>query len=69
MICDMNARRFVALAGYAAMGPITGPLVAGVVRNLAKRQPVLAGLYALALPIALLNLALLSAWAAQAVAH
>ena len=63
----MKARRALLLTGYIALGPISGPLVAGVVRNLAKRQPILAGLYGLALPIAWANLAELAVWAGQAV--
>lgn len=37
------------LAPFMLLGPITGPLVAGVVLNLKDRRPVLAGLYAILL--------------------
>lgn len=37
------------LAPFMLLGPITGPLVAGVVLNLKDRRPVLAGLYAVLL--------------------
>jgi hypothetical protein len=37
------------LAPFLLLGPITGPLVAGVVLNLKDRRPVLAGLYAVLL--------------------
>ena len=41
--------RFAKFTAYAALGPITGPLVAGVVRH-RKDAPVLAALYAIAIP-------------------
>lgn len=37
------------LAPYFLIGPISGPLLAGVVINLREERPVLAGLYAIAL--------------------
>ena len=37
------------VAPFLLLGPITGPLVAGVVLNLKDRRPVLAGLYAVLL--------------------
>lgn len=40
--------RMTRLLAYAALGPITGPLAAGVVRNLRGGAPGLAGLYVLA---------------------
>jgi hypothetical protein len=40
-----------ALTGYAALGPITGPLVAGAVRNFRQGDNVLGGLYVLAVPL------------------
>lgn len=43
--------RVARLAAYAACGPITGPLVAGVVRHW-RTAPVLAVLYAVAIPSA-----------------
>lgn len=39
----------IRLAPFMLLGPITGPLVAGVVLNLKDRRPVLAGLYAVLL--------------------
>lgn len=48
---------------YAALGPVTGPLAAGVVRNWRKGHRVLAGLYVIAMveafvvmPVALAHL-------------
>ena len=40
-----------ALAGYAALGPITGPLVAGAVRSFNRGDRVLGGLYVVAVPL------------------
>ncbi|MDD3836666.1 MAG: hypothetical protein PHG43_02385 [Phenylobacterium sp.] len=37
------------VAPFMLLGPITGPLVAGVVLNLKDRRPVLAGMYAVLL--------------------
>jgi len=76
-ICARNAyiaamdrtKRALALAGIAALGPISGPLVAGIFRNLRKRQLMLACLYALALPMAWYELALLADWASQRLIH
>lgn len=42
-------QRALRLAPFMLLGPITGPLVAGVVLNLKDRRPVLAGLYAVLL--------------------
>lgn len=44
------ASRIGAFAGYAACGPITGPLLAGVVRNARRGNWALCGLYAAAIP-------------------
>jgi hypothetical protein len=41
--------KFKRLAPYFLIGPISGPLVAGVVINLREERPVLAALYAIAL--------------------
>lgn len=41
--------RFKRLAPFFLIGPISGPLLAGVVFNLREGRPVLAGLYAVAL--------------------
>lgn len=41
--------RFKRLAPFFIVGPISGPLLAGVVFNLRDGRPVLAGLYAIAL--------------------
>ena len=46
----------IRFAAYAALGPITGPLAAGVVRNLRKREWLLAALYLIALPLTWLDL-------------
>jgi hypothetical protein len=40
-----------ALTGYAALGPITGPLVAGAVRSFNRGERVLGWLYVLAVPL------------------
>lgn len=56
----MAPKRALALLGYAALGPISGPLVAGIVRSLERRELVLASLYALALPLAGMELAMLA---------
>ena len=55
-----KAKKVLYWAPFLAMGPISGPLAEGVVRNLRKGNKVLAGLYAFAvvetffvLPIAL----------------
>jgi hypothetical protein len=44
-----DVSRFKRLAPFFLIGPISGPLVAGVVFNLRGGRPVLAGLYALLL--------------------
>ncbi|KQW68100.1 hypothetical protein ASE17_06475 [Phenylobacterium sp. Root77] len=41
--------RFKRLAPYFIVGPISGPLLAGVVINFREGRPVLGGLYAIAL--------------------
>jgi hypothetical protein len=41
--------RFKRLAPYFLVGPISGPLLAGVVINFQERRPVLGSLYAVAL--------------------
>jgi hypothetical protein len=41
--------RFKRLAPYFLAGPISGPLLAGVVHNFRGGRPVLGGLYAIAL--------------------
>ena len=41
--------RWKRLAPYFLLGPISGPLLAGVVFNYREGRPVLAGLYAIAL--------------------
>jgi hypothetical protein len=42
-------RRSHAWIAYAALGPLSGPLVAGVVRNWRNGHRVLAGLYVVAM--------------------
>jgi hypothetical protein len=44
------------LAPWFLLGPITGPLAEGVYRNLRKNEPVLASLYALAIPVTWIDL-------------
>ncbi len=61
----MSPRRAAVLTGYAALGPITGPLVAGIFRNWTKGEYVLVGLYVTALGLAWLDLAGLAAWSAH----
>jgi hypothetical protein len=61
----VSAKRVLTLTGLAALGPISGPLVAGILRNLRKRQLMLASLYALALPMAWYELAILADWASR----
>jgi len=41
----IKARKLVELAAYVAMGPITGPLVAGAVHCYRRRQPIRAVLF------------------------
>lgn len=48
----MKPLRIALLASYASLGPITGPLVAGVVRSAKRREWVLCGLYVAAIPCA-----------------
>lgn len=47
--------RIAKWAAYAALGPITGPLVAGYLRN-RKSAPLLSGLYLVAIPTVWLGL-------------
>lgn len=42
-------QRVLKFAAYAALGPITGPLVAGMIRNWRSGDRILAGLYVVAL--------------------
>lgn len=63
----MSPKRLAIFAGYAALGPITGPCVAGFMRNLRGGAPILAGLYLLTLGSVYLDLVLFSTWAARRV--
>jgi hypothetical protein len=45
---DQSSRRLAALTAYGALGPITGPLIAGLVRNLRAGNILLAALYVIA---------------------
>lgn len=45
----MAAVRWKRLAPFLLAGPVSGPLLAGVVFNFREGRPVLAGLYAIAL--------------------
>lgn len=63
-----SASRFIAKsislprwAPYLALGPITGPLIAGVVLNLRDGRPVLASLYVLLQGLWLTEASLLAA--------
>jgi hypothetical protein len=47
----LGAGRVARLAPFFVLGPISGPLTAGVVLNLRDRRPVLASLYALTLSL------------------
>ncbi len=60
----MSPKRLAIFAGYAALGPITGPCVAGFVRNMRAGAPILACLYLVTLGFAWLDLALFTAWTA-----
>jgi hypothetical protein len=61
-----SRKRLLTLTGYTMLGPITGPLVAGIIRNLGKGELLLACLYALALPVAWYELVAAATWAAEA---
>jgi hypothetical protein len=58
----MSPRKSIRLLGYASLGPITGPLVAGVIRNMTKGQPVLASIYALTIGIVWFDIWILGRW-------
>lgn len=45
----MKLRKILYWAPFTAMGPVSGPLAEGMVRNLRKGHRVLAALYAVAL--------------------
>ena len=49
MIWGLPVSRFKRLAPYFLVGPISGPLLAGVVINFRGGRPVLGSLYAVAL--------------------
>lgn len=53
--------RFKRLAPFFLAGPISGPLLAGVVLNLKEGRPVLASLYAVALTEVVVFLPLITA--------
>jgi len=59
-------RRLAKLSAYAALGPITGPLVAGIARSLRNGDVWLAVLYTAAIPAAFSLLTVAGAWAAGA---
>ncbi len=56
-----SSARFKRLAPFFLAGPISGPLLAGVVFNLKEGRPVLAGLYAIALTEVVVFLPLITA--------
>ncbi len=60
----MSPGRFLTLAGYAALGPITGPCAAGFVRNVRRGNLVLAGLWVVAWGLLWMDLGLLAKWSA-----
>jgi len=64
---NMAVRKSIRLLSYASLGPITGPLVAGVIRNMTKRQPVLASIYALTIAIVWFDLWILGRWCLAAI--
>jgi hypothetical protein len=45
----LGANRFARLAPFLVLGPVSGPLTAGIVLNLRAGRPVLAALYGVAL--------------------
>jgi hypothetical protein len=47
----LGAGRVARLAPFFVLGPISGPLTAGIVLNLKERRPVLASLYGLMLSL------------------
>jgi len=57
--------RIARLAFYASLGPISGPLAAGFVRNWSRGDRVLALLYLAAIPAGLQILGSAVAWAAK----
>ena len=57
----LAALQIATFAGYAALGPITGPLVAGLVRSVRAGEVALAGLYGLAIPVTYAGLVSLAA--------
>jgi hypothetical protein len=63
-----HAIKALTFAGYAALGPITGPCVAGIIRH-RKAAPLLAGLYALLLVVAWFDLAMLGPYLLTLQAH
>jgi hypothetical protein len=62
-------KRVALLTFYAALGPITGPLTAGFVRNWGKGDRLLAVLYLLAIPSGLGMLTMAVAWAGRWALH
>ncbi|HWE92719.1 MAG TPA: hypothetical protein VG269_01990 [Tepidisphaeraceae bacterium] len=50
---------------YVSMGPIAGPIAAVAVRYLRKGEVVLAGLWAVTIPLIWLDIASLTAWLAH----
>jgi hypothetical protein len=58
-------KRLVRFMAYAALGPITGPLAAGFMRNWGQGDRVLAVLYLMAIPSGLGLLSVAVAWAGQ----
>jgi hypothetical protein len=64
--CSISSPKIAKLAAYAALGPITGPLTAGIFRSLRNDDRMLAALYAAAIPAAYGLLGLVSTWTLSA---
>jgi hypothetical protein len=62
----LGVRRVATVAGYAALGPITGPLTARMVANWRRGDRMLAGIYAFAI---VETAVLLPLWAGAALNH
>ena len=63
-----RAIKALTLAGYVALGPITGPCVAGMVRHW-RHDPILAGLYGLLLGVSWFDLAMMGPYLLTLQAH
>ncbi|HEY3814635.1 MAG TPA: hypothetical protein VGL66_15550 [Caulobacteraceae bacterium] len=59
----------IKLSAYGVLGPITGPLLARVVRNFRNGRPILATTWALAIPLAWAGVASAATVLAHAAVH